>query len=151
MVTISRATVSDRREFYMLEARCFDMKYDDAYITYYWTPILIHQYCLKAVIDGRIVGGLITMPTYDKEWYLNSLFIDPEFRRMGIARKLFLQVFKDMWLHDVILDVRTDRPYLVEFYHSLGFEITGHSINHYGDSEDRFHMKKYHNMTHSHE
>ena len=142
MVVISRATVSDHREFYRLEARCFNMKYDDGDTRYYWTPILLHQYCLKAVIDGRIVGGLVSMPTHDSEWYLNSLFVDPDYRLKGIARKLVMRMFKDAWLCDMILDVRTDRTHLVKFYRSLGFEIVNRSINHYGDSEDRFHMKR---------
>ena len=142
MLTISRATVSDRREFYALEAKCFEMKYDDGDTTYYWTPILLHQFCLKAVLDGKIVGGLVSMPIHDRRWYLNSLFVDPECRRMGVATKLMDRMIGDAWLHDMVLDVKTDRPYLVEFYRSFGFEITDRSTNHYGDDEDRFYMEK---------
>ena len=142
MASISRATVDDRREFYFLEARCFDMSYDDDDTTYYWTPVLLHQYCLKATIDGRIVGGLVSMPTNDRKWYLNSLFVDPDHRGVGIARKLMIYMLENAWLRDMVLDVKTDRPYLVKFYGSFGFEITGRSANHYGDGEDRFHMER---------
>ena len=141
-VEIMRTTVSDRSEFYALEEKCFDMKYDDEDVKYYWSHILLHQYCLKAVIDGKIVGGIVSMPTYNKEWYLNALFVDPNYRRMSIARKLIKHMFDNMWLESVILDVRPDRPHLVKFYNSLGFEIIGHSTNHYKDGMDRFNMRK---------
>ena len=143
---IRRAAVSDRREFYSLEAKVFEMRYDDEDTTYYWTPILLHQYCLKAVIDGRIVGGLVSMPTNDRKWYLNSLFVAPEYRRMGIARQLMLRMLEDAWLHDMVLDVKTDRPHLVKFYRSFGFEVVDRSTNHYGDGEDRLHMEKRHDF-----
>lgn len=143
MVTISRATVHDRREFYTLEAKCFEMGYDDGDTTYYWTPILLHQYCLKAVLNGRIVGGLVAMPTHDKRWYLNSLFVEPAYRKTGIARKLVLRMFDDAWLPNMVLDVKTDRPYLIKFYQSMGFELTDRLVNHYGDSEDRFYMERF--------
>ena len=45
MITISRAAVSDRREFYTLKAKCFNMTCDDSDTTYYWTPISTAQ-CL---------------------------------------------------------------------------------------------------------
>ena len=142
MISISRATMNDRREFYTLEAKCFDMRYDDADTAYYWTPILLHQYCLKAVLDGNILGGLVSMPIHEKKWYLNSLFVDPNHRLRGIAKKLVLRMFKDAWLHDMVLDVNTNRPYLVEFYRSMGFKVIGRSVDHYGDGEDRFHMER---------
>ena len=40
----------------------------------------------------------------------------------------------------LVLDIKTGRPYLVEFYRRHGFELVGTSRNHYGDGEDRFMM-----------
>ena len=137
---ILRAVVSDAVEFYELEARCFEMKYDNEDTTYYWTPILHHQCCLKAVLGGKIVGGLVSMPTFEGKWYLNSLFVDPDYRRRGIANKLMDRMKGLAAQKTMVLDVKTDRPYLVEFYRRHGFEIAGTSRNHYGDGEDRFMM-----------
>ena len=80
------------------------------------------------------------MPTFAGKWYLNSLFVDPDYRHRGIANKL-MEGAKGLAAHKtLVLDVKTDRPYLVEFYRRHGFELVGMSRNHYGDGEDRFMM-----------
>ena len=137
-VRITRAEREDAKEFYQLEARCFEMAYDDWDTMYYWTPILEHMYCLKAVTDGRIVGGVVSMPTYGDGWYVNSLCVAPEHRRRGIARRLMDDVIGAAGNREITLDVKTDGPHLLKFYGSLGFERRRLSRNHYRDSSDRF-------------
>lgn len=140
-IRIIRAEKGDALEFYRLEAECFEMEGNDEDTTYYWTPILSYQCCYKAVADGsKIVGGVVSMPTFDKRWYVNSLFVHPKHRMRGIARALMGVVFSVAWHDEMILDVKTDRPHLVRFYESLGFKMAGRSPNHYQDGEDRFHM-----------
>ena len=140
MIEILRAGRSDALEFYRLEAKCFGMEEDNDDTTYYWVPILSYQCCLKAVLDGKIVGGLVSMPTFEGRWYLNSLFVDPEYRRRGIADKL-MEKMKELATQDaMILDVKTDRPYLVRFYEKHGFKIDKLSTDHYYDGTDRLIM-----------
>ena len=140
MIEIFRAKLSDALEFYKLEAKCFEMEEDNEDTTYYWVPILSYQCCLKAVVDGKIVGGLVSMPTFEGKWYLNSLFVDPECRRRGIADKL-MEKMKELATQDVMmLDVKTDRPFLVQFYERHGFKLDKTSVNHYHDDSDRFIM-----------
>lgn len=140
-IRIERAAKDDALDFYRLESKCFEMDGDDADTTYYWTPILSHQACYKAVADrSKIVGGIVSMPTFGRQWYVNSLFVDPEYRLRGIAKMLMNKVFSVAWYDEFILDVKTDRPHLVRFYGSLGFEMAGRSRNHYRDGEDRFIM-----------
>lgn len=142
-IAISRAEKKDALEFYNLEARCFEMNGDDPDTLYYWVPILAHMYCLKAVNDDRrIVGGIVTMPTYEKEWYINSLFVDPAYRRSGIGTMLMEKVLAEAWMSDMVLDVKTDRPYLLDFYNGFGFRMEGKSANHYCDDSDRFIMRR---------
>ena len=104
------------------------------------TCILHYQCCLKAVLGGKIVDGLVSMPTFAGKWYLNSLFVDPDYRRRGIADKLMEGMKGPAAQKTMVLGVKTDRPYLVEFYRRHGFEPVGTSRNHYGDGEDRFMM-----------
>ena len=139
-IAISRARRADAGEFYRLEAKCFDMENDSADTVYYWVPILSYQCCYKATIDGKIVGGIVSMPTFEKRWYLNSLFVDPAYRRAGIATKLMEKMFKAAWQEDMILDVKTDRPHLLAFYESFGFRNVKLSKDHYYDDSDRFLM-----------
>jgi len=141
-VRIERAGRKDALEFYRLEALCFEMDANDADTLYYWTPILEHMCCYKAVAgDGRIVGGVVSMPTYDGKWYVNSLCVAPEYRGRGIARRLMdAVIYAARPGRDIILDVKTDRPHLLKFYGSLGFTRRGRSDNHYLDGSDRFIM-----------
>ena len=140
MIEILRAGKSDAPEFYRLEAKCFEMEEDNEDTTYYWVPILAYQCCLKAVAYEKIVGGLVSMPTFEGKWYLNSLFVDPEYRRRGIADKM-MERMKELATRDtMILDVKTDRQYLVEFYERHGFKLDKTSVNHYHDNSDRFIM-----------
>lgn len=139
---ISRAGRADAEGFYKLEARCFEMGWNSEDTEYYWVPILEHQCCHMAVEDGLIVGGIVSMPTFSKEWYINSLFVDPEYRWRGIATKLMERVMRDAWHQNMVLDVKTDRPHLLEFYESFGFKTECRSHNHYGDGEDRFIMRR---------
>ena len=140
-IEIARAVKADAMEFYKLEAKCFEMDGNDADTLYYWVPILSYQCCYKAVVDGsKIVGGIVAMPTFDKKWYINSLFVDPEYRRRGIANRLMQKVMDVAWFQDMILDVKTDRPHLIDFYNMWGFETVRHSVDHYSDDSDRFIM-----------
>lgn len=144
-VYISKARRADALEFYQVEAKCFEMDADDRDTTYYWTPMLEYMYCLKAVTgDGSIVGGAVTMPTYDQRWYVNSLFVLPEYRRCGIARKMMDMVVSvaEQRGCSMVLDVKTDRPHLLKFYGSLGFATSYRSADHYRDGEDRFIMTR---------
>ena len=142
-VRIVRAGREDAAEFYRLEARCFEMDGNGVGTLYYWVPILSHQCCYKAVlVSSRIVGGVVSMPTFDKQWYINSLFVDPAYRRRGIAKMLMEKVFASAWHDEVVLYVKTNRPHLTRFYMSLGFELQGRSPDHYMDGEDRFIMAK---------
>ena len=138
-VRITRAKKEDALEFYKLEAECFEMEESGEDTLYYWVPILAYQCCYKAVADdARIVGGIVSMPTFDKQWYVNSLFVHPEYRRRGIAGRLMNKVIGAAWHNEIILDVKTDRPHLLEFYGSLGFAKRYRHRNYYRDGSDRF-------------
>ena len=139
-IEIVRAGKDDAQEFYRLEAKCFEMDEGEDTL-YYWVPILSYECCYKAIADGsKIVGGIVSMPTFDRRWYINSLFVDPEYRRWGIAGRLMRKVMDVAWYDDMVLDVKTDRPHLLKFYGALGFEVQHHSVDHYHDDSDRFIM-----------
>lgn len=142
-IDISRAKREDALEFYNLEAKCFEMNGDDADTLYYWVPILSYQCCYKAVDrTSKIVGGIVAMPTFNGYWYLNSLFVDPAYRRRGIASMLMQKVMDAAANSDVVLDVKADRPYLVEYYKGFGFSLERLSSDHYYDGSDRFIMRR---------
>ncbi len=141
-VEIVPAGVKDACDFYRLEAKCFGMD-ENPDTLYFWVPILEHQHCYKAVCGGSLVGGIVSMPTRDKRWYINSLFVDPMYRRKKIASGLLGKIV-GIARCDIVLDVKTDRPHLVEFYQERGFKKEKTSVGHYYDGSDRFIMQKAH-------
>lgn len=142
-VQIARAGKQDAKEFYELEAKCFEMDYNDKDTMYYWMPILDHMLCYKAVDLGRIVGGIVSMPTYDRRWYINSLFVDPAYRRRRIGIRLVDKVLKNAWPECIItLEIKTDRPHLLELYGRLGFAQVDVAHNYYLDGSSRFVMQR---------
>ena len=78
------------------------------------------------------------MPTFIRRWYLNSLFVHPEYRRRGIARRPVDRVIDAAWCDEMVLNVKTDRPHLLEFYGMWGFTKQHVSRNHHRDDSDRF-------------
>lgn len=143
MVDVTLAAKADALEFYQLEAKCFDMEVNDKDTLYYWAPILEYQCCFKAV-DNRIVGGLVSMPTFDGRWFLSSLFVDPTYRRQGIATRLMDAMLGVVWCGEIMTDIKTDKPHLEKFYGRFGFERVGVSADHYLDGDDRILMVRGH-------
>lgn len=96
------------------------------------------SWAYKAVSGNRIVGGIIAMPTRDGGWYIDSLFVDPEFRKKRVATLLMERVLAVAGKHMVSLDVKTDRAFLPAFYAKFGFTVVDRLPNYYNDGSDRF-------------
>jgi ribosomal protein S18 acetylase RimI-like enzyme len=136
-VKVSLASHDDALGFLELEALCFEMERNrDA--LYFWTPVVEYLWTYKAEIEGRLVGGMIVMPTRRGNWYINSLFVHPRFRNRGIASLMLGQFLRTVRSGLILLDVKTDRPYLLEFYEKFGFERKELLPDYYRDGTDRF-------------
>ena len=91
-------------KFLELEAFCFGMKPNQD-TSYFWTPVVDYLWTYKAEIGGRIVGGIIAMPTRRGNWYINSLFVHPKYRNRGIASMLLSRILHIAEQRNVMLDV----------------------------------------------
>ena len=137
---IKQAKRSDATEFYRLEAECFEMKRDGDAI-YFWVPMLDHQFCFKAVIDDKIVGGIIAMSTKKANTlYINSLFVDPKYRGHKIASKLLKKIFSMSPTNNIVLEMNPEFKHLYALYTKHDFKKTHFSKNHFTDGEDRILM-----------
>jgi len=140
-VIIRRATVSDAVPFLKLEAECFEMKFVDAAL-YYWRPIIDYCYAFKAVFERKIVGGIIAIPTRQGQIYINSLFVQGNFRNLGIATSLLKRISSITCEKGFILDVKTKKEYLISFYKKRGFKAIRRESNYYLDGTTRIIMKR---------
>lgn len=137
---IRRAELGDVREMERLEAKCFRMKFDRNFV-WFWKPLVDHAYVYKAVADGRIVGGTIAFPTRRKgEVYVESVFVHPEFRSMGIATRLLKKVGRDSSCKRIVLDTYPKWRAAVSLYEKMGFKVTKRLRNYYEDGTDRVMM-----------
>lgn len=86
-----------------------------------------------------IVGGIISMSTRDDSWYINSLFVHPDFRKENIATKLLKQAINGCAKgKTVYLEHKTYKSYLLEFYKKYVFTVMQRSKNYFSDGNNRF-------------
>jgi ribosomal-protein-alanine N-acetyltransferase len=135
-VRITRADVLDAEEFLRLEAKCFGMRFS-LNTLYYWRPIIDYGWALKAVHRRRIVGGLLAMLTRNEQIYINSIFVDPNFRRRGIGTKLLSKILRLGKGRGFVLDVKAEKAYLHEFYRRHRFLEERVHDNYYLDGTRR--------------
>lgn len=140
-IAITLAEAKDTSHFLDLEALCFGMTRNPD-VTYFWTPAVNYLWSYKAEIKGKMVGGIISMPTRDGKWYVNSLFVHLKYRRLGIAKQLLTKIIRIAGKRKILLDVKTDREFLLEFYAKYGFKIHKYMKNYYWDGTDRYLMTK---------
>lgn len=134
---IRLATHEDALDFLKLEARCFKMKPTKDTI-YFWTPAVCYLWSYKAIANNILVGGIIATTTRDGNWYVNSLFVHPTYRKFGIATRLLSKIIKNAGNKKIFLDVKTDRQFLVDFYGKQGFKLKKLVKNYYHDGSDRY-------------
>ena len=138
-VKIRQADVSDAKEFLKLEAKCFGMRFS-LNTLYYWRPIIDYGWAFKAVHQGRIIGGIMTMPTRNERVYINSLFVHPWFRKRGIGTRLLSRILELRPHHGFILDVKKEKAFLREYYQRHGFEEVRTEEDYYLDKTPRIVM-----------
>jgi ribosomal protein S18 acetylase RimI-like enzyme len=132
--------LSDAVPLLRLEARCFGMRYSSNSL-YYWRPILDYCWAYKATRDDEILGGVIAMPTRQGKVYINSLFVHPRVRGLGIGSQL-LETVLGLQAIGFILDVKASKGGLIEMYQRHGFKITREERDYYLDGSDRIVMER---------
>lgn len=76
---------------------------------------------LAAFYNGLMVGIIGVR----NENHLSLLFVDSEFHRRGIARKLVIKMFEETYRHYGKREMTVNAsPYAVGFYHKMGFVDT---------------------------
>lgn len=80
--------------------------------------------CTVAEADQWIVGFLVSRPVAPGEREILNIAVHPEYRRLGIAKKLIRNEI-DRWRTTHFLEVRQSNAAARSLYRSLGFEEVG--------------------------
>jgi ribosomal protein S18 acetylase RimI-like enzyme len=134
---IRLANHDDAITFLKLEAKCFKMRTNKDTI-YFWTPAVCYLWSYKAMINGKIVGGVVATPTRDGYWYVDSLFVDPSYRKHGVATRLLSKIIKAAGNKRIFLNAKTNRRFLIDFYNKHGFKLQKLEKNYYNDGNDLY-------------
>lgn len=93
-------------------------------------------------IDRKIAGyALVFFRKNSKKTRMYSLCVHPDFKGMGLGKKLMLEVFKQLRkkkIESVKLEVKVSNQVGVNLYESLGFELEERIKEFYSDGEDAF-------------
>ncbi|HMD49745.1 MAG TPA: GNAT family N-acetyltransferase, partial [Bryobacteraceae bacterium] len=98
-----------------------------------WQPsdYLAHD-CRVGVVDGRVVGFIVTRSVGEKEREVLNIAVHPDFRRLGIGTELLrFELARSAGAH--FLEVRESNTPARELYRRLGFEIVGSRPGYYDD------------------
>jgi ribosomal-protein-alanine acetyltransferase len=94
------------------------------------TECYLDHDCLVAVVEGRVVGFLVTRATAPDEGEILNVAVEPTFRRSGIGWMLMetlLASARKAWF----LEVRESNYAAINLYKTLGFSPTGRRENYY--------------------
>lgn len=93
-------------------------------------------------IDRKIAGyALVFFRKNSKKTRMYSLCVHPDFKGMGLGKKLMFEVFKQLRkkkIESVKLEVKVSNQVGVNLYESLGFELEERIKKFYSDGEDAF-------------
>jgi len=94
--------------------------------------------------QGKILGYIIAYNS-SGNGNLDSIAIDPKYRKLGIGSQLVnytIERFKKMGLKKVFLEVRTTNKKAISFFKKLGFEIKKMIKDYYRDKGNAYLMEK---------
>ncbi|MBR6645049.1 MAG: ribosomal protein S18-alanine N-acetyltransferase [Clostridia bacterium] len=128
--------VSHIREIAQLEELCFsDPWTEDMFIQLLSNPLAVF---ITAQKDGEVVGyaGIYHILS---EGQLMNIAVKEEYRRLGIAEKMFdfiLEYAKENDIEVITLEVRKENDPAISLYEKLGFEKVGERPGYYSHPTD---------------
>ncbi len=87
---------------------------------------------------GTVVGNLSYKRKGDDHVYISGLVVSPSFQGRGIARKVLVDLLKNLGnIQRIDLVTHPDNQKALQLYQSIGFVIESRKENFYGDGEPR--------------
>lgn len=128
--------VEEIKELIAVFSLAFESSYDTS--DEYLLSMLENSSCiiLGAVVEGRIVGGLVAFemtPIHGtKELYIYDIAVHPEFQKQGLGKKLMAAIKEEARIRGVgtiFVEAESEDEGAVAFYRALGGEEV--VVNHF--------------------
>lgn len=142
---IERAQLSDLKDIFELEQRCFN--YDQigrrsfAHLLKQRSSLF---WCAK--LDDQLVGYAIVLTRKNsRKWRLYSLATAPEARGKGVARGLvvaWIDEAQRQAIQILSLEVKCDNQAAIQLYRQFGFEVVDVLASYYSDGSDGYRMQR---------
>jgi [ribosomal protein S18]-alanine N-acetyltransferase len=98
---------------------------------------------LKALADQRIIGFISAEENlFEKNATITTVGVDPDYRRMGVARALMKSIEERIHRGIIRLCVRISNQGAINLYEELGYHKKRTRQRYYADGEDAFEMEK---------
>lgn len=133
---IIRADISLFDDIVKIENACFESPWSENSVRAQLESEFAATFLLRK--DGKS-AGYITLTKALDEGQIDVLAVLPEFRRTGIAERLFGAVFeycKKCGIEFLTLEVRASNTPALSLYEKLGFRRVGLRKKYYGGTED---------------
>ena len=99
----------------------------------------------KAVVDGCMVGFIAAdLLRAEREAWIATLCVQPEFQRRGIGRQLLEECEAKITMPKIKLSVRVSNKAAIQLYSSFGYSQLEIWSKYYQDGEDALVMEKHH-------
>lgn len=92
-------------------------------------------------IDNKSVAFLIFTLMYGK-CEIIDIFVDENYRRIGIAQKLINEIFNDYNIENITLEVSCKNKSAISLYEKLGFKKVAIRKNYYKNSDGILMLKE---------
>lgn len=132
---IEKATLKDTKTLSKLECRCYGYPWHP-YANWFWKHAAEYVYAYKATDGGRIVGGIVALPTRQRTVYVDTCFVAEGHRGRGIGEALMRRVLRDARGRKVQLDTMTYNKAAKNLFAKLGFKKKSILRNYYDENID---------------
>lgn len=148
MFTFREIEKEDLARIKILEDRAFEVgPYSLLMLRYAWKESIGLN--ILAEEGGNIAGYIMASPVNSKVCDIETIAVDPDYRRRGLGRELISRIETMMinkGYHYSQLEVRVMNEEAINLYKNCGYEVTGYLKNYYSldykGSKDALRMRK---------
>ncbi len=151
VITIRQMTLEDMEQVHVIDVMSFSMPWTIRSFRFELTENTNSRLYVAEVREGDApprLAGMIVMWMILDEAHIGTIAVHPDYRRMGIGRKLLAEALLTAAREkakQAFLEVRRSNTAALGLYISFGFEVVGMRPRYYSDNhEDALLMTLFH-------